>query len=306
MLGIVDLSGSFLYENSFMTAGFGHLDDYIDCLGKLVEEGIKALGKGYEIEGIGIGAPNGNIYKGTVEFAPNMPWEGVLPIVKKLGKIRKEKIVLANDADAAAIGEMIYGGAKGMRDFVVTTLGTGLGSGFVANGTLITGHDGFAGELGHVIVDPFGRVCGCGRNGCLERYVSANGLKSTVCELLSETKAKSALSSVVNDGLTAPMITEAARKGDKIALKAFEYTGEIFGRKLADVVAITGPEAIFITGGLAGAGDLLLIPTIKHMENNLMNVFKNKVKILLSSLGGNAGVLGAAALVWKNAQVGDH
>jgi glucokinase len=209
-------------------------------------------------------------------------------------------IALTNDANAAAIGEMVFGGAKNMKDFVVITLGTGLGSGIVAGGNLVYGHDGLAGELGHIIALPGGRDCACGRKGCLEAYASASGIRRTIFSLLAERMIDSELRKVSFNDLTAKMISEAAQRDDKIAIEAFEYTGMILGLKLADTVAHTSPEAIFLLGGLANSKEMIINPTKKYMEEALLPVFRNKVKILLSNLPDmNAGVLGAGALVWN-------
>ena len=208
-------------------------------------------------------------------------------------------IFLTNDANAAAIGEMIYGGAKGMKDFIMVTLGTGLGSGFVANGQLIYGSDGFAGELGHIIVSPNGRQCGCGRNGCLETYVSATGVKRTAYKMMAKYNYPSDLRLVPFNEMTAKMVSEAAQKGDMIAINTFKYTGKMLGEALANMVAITSPEAIFLFGGLAKAGPLLFEPTKDHMEMNVLKIFANKVKLLPSQLDKNAAIYGAAALVWN-------
>jgi glucokinase len=251
--------------------------------------------------GIGIGAPNGNYYSGTIEFAPNLNFKGVVPVVDHLkARFDYEVIVLTNDANAAAMGEMMYGGAKGMKDFIMITLGTGVGSGIVANGELIYGHDGFAGEIGHTIVDPAGRECGCGRQGCLETYTSAPGIKRTVSELLSTMNDPSELRDISYNDLSAKMIDSKARKGDVIALEAFDYTGEILGLKLSDAVAHTSPEAIFLFGGLAQASELIFEPTKKYLEQFLLAIYKGKVKLLPSELPpGEAAILGASALVWK-------
>ncbi len=299
IMGIVDTDGNCLYKKDIVTSEGKELNEFLRLLSDLIDEGTSFLNEEYRIAGIGIGAPNGNSKSGNIEFAPNLPWKGVLPVVEKFRGIRQERIILANDANAAAIGEMVYGGAKGMGDFLVITLGTGLGSGFVSNGRLITGHDGLAGELGHVTVNRNGRMCGCGRRGCLETYVSAKGIKRTLFKLLGHfPDIQSDLRSVSFENLEPPMITKAAEDGDKLAQMAFEYTGGLLGRKLADIVAITSPSAIFLMGGLANAGDLIISPAKKSMEINLLKVFKNKIEILPSSLKENPGVLGAAALVW--------
>jgi len=208
-------------------------------------------------------------------------------------------VVLTNDANAAAIGEMVFGGAKKMKDFIVITLGTGLGSGIVVNGRLVYGHDGFAGEIGHTNVFPGGRQCGCGRRGCLETYVSATGIKRTVFDLLANSLEDSVLRTINFNDLTAEMIAKAAKEGDQIAKKAFDYTASILGQKLADSVAHTSPEAIFLFGGLSKSGDLLLVPTRKYLEENLLAVYRGKIKVLLSEMKEvNAAVLGASALIW--------
>ena len=254
--------------------------------------------------GVGIGAPNGNFYKGTIEFAPNLPWKGTVNLVEKMKRFFPTlPVIVTNDANAAAVGEMVYGGARGMKDFLVVTLGTGLGSGFVANGQLIYGHDGFAGELGHVTVSHTGRVCGCGRKGCLETYVSATGIKRTIFKLMADSIEDSEFRHVTFTDLTAEMITKAALNGDPLAIEAYEYTGMLLGRALADAVSITSPEAIFLFGGLAKAGKYIFEPTKKYMEMNMMPIFRNKVKLLPSGIDGkNAAVLGASALAWQHVQ----
>jgi glucokinase len=254
----------------------------------------------YHLRGVGIGAPNGNYYNGTIEFAPNLLWKGVINLSQLFQNVFGIPSVVTNDANAAAMGEMLYGGAKEMKNFIMITLGTGLGSGIVANGQLIYGHDGFAGELGHVIVDPNGRKCGCGRRGCLETYVSVTGIERTVFEMLGKETESSKLRNYSFNELDAIMISKAAMDGDKLAKKAFEETGRILGLKLADAMAHTSPEAIFLFGGLAGAGDLILKPTQKYFEKYLLPVYRGKTTIRLSALQGkNIAVLGAAALMWN-------
>ncbi len=281
-------------------------DDYLQALVSEIGRMTRAV-PGSELAGIGIGAPMANYYKGTIEYAGNLPWKGVvLPVVEKMHKFFPETpIKITNDANAAAIGEMIYGGAKGMKDFIVVTLGSGLGSGFVAGGQLIYGSDGFAGELGHITVMRPGRQCGCGKRGCLETYVSATGIRRTIFELLAEfNPPKPTEESVFHRtsyaSLKTEMITEAAEKGDPIALEAYEFTGKMLGQALADMVTITTPEAIFLFGGLANAGKFIFEPTKKHMEENLLTISKGKVPILPSGVDeGNAAVLGASALIWQ-------
>lgn len=252
----------------------------------------------FVLVGIGIGAPNANYFKGTVENPPNLNW-GYVDLVKLLKKFSDVPVALTNDANAAAIGEMYYGAAKGLKDFIVITLGTGLGSGIVVNGNLVYGHDGFAGEIGHTIFDPQGRQCGCGRRGCLETYASAPGIKRTVMELIAMTNINSRLRSVSYESLDAKLITELALQGDELAIEAFDFTAKVLGIKLADAVAHTSPEAIILFGGLANAGDLLLVPTKKYLEENVFHVFRNKLKLLKSTLNeGKSAVLGAAALIW--------
>jgi glucokinase len=252
------------------------------------------------MRGIGMGVPNGNYYKGTVEMPPNLNWNEIVPLSSIMQKHYGVPAALTNDANAAALGEMKFGVAKGMRNFLVVTLGTGLGSGFVVNGDIMYGADGFAGELGHVTVNPEGRMCGCGKIGCLETYVSATGIRRTVYKLLADHTEDSEMRRISFDDLTGEMITEAALRGDKIAIEAFDYTSKLLGIKLADTVAITSPEAIILFGGLTKAGAHLLEPTHKYMEQYMMPIFKNKVKLLVSGLtGANTAVLGASALIWN-------
>ncbi len=301
ILGVVDMDGNILKRNSMPTKTESDYHSYMDSLVELINDTISSFEDAVDIRGIGVGAPNGNYYNGTIEFAPNLNFQGVVPVVDFLKeKFDFEIIVLTNDANAAAIGEMIYGGAKEMRDFIMITLGTGVGSGIVVNGEMVYGHDGFAGEIGHTIVDPNGRECGCGRRGCLETYTSAPGIKRTVFELLSEMNESSILRTVSFEDLSAKMIDKAARDGDVIAKEAFDYTGDILGLKLADAVAHTSPEAIFLFGGLAQAGELIFEPVVHYMEEHMLNIYKNKVKVLPSELPpGDAAILGSSALVWK-------
>lgn len=301
VMGLVDKSGKVLDQKSIPTETHPDYKIYMNALCNAVKKMIDDQKGNVEIMGIGVGAPNGNYYNGTIEFAPNLKFEGVVPVVDFFKeKFDYPHIVLTNDANAAAIGEMIYGGAKGMKNFIMITLGTGVGSGIVVNGEMVYGHDGFAGEIGHTIVDPNGRDCGCGRKGCLETYTSAPGIKRTVFELLSTSIEPSELRSVSFNDLHAKMIDEAARKGDAIALEAFDYTGEVLGLKLADAVAHTSPEAIFLFGGLAQAGELIFEPVKKYMEDQMLNIYKDKVNVLPSELpAGEAAVLGSSALVWK-------
>ena len=301
-IGLIDEKGTSHAEMSFTTqAGNTYFEDFINVLSEHIHK-IISVSDNYSVKGIGIGAPNGNYYKGTIEHAPNLKWKGVLPLAELLSKKTNLDVVkLTNDANAAAIGEMAFGVAREMRNFVVMTLGTGLGSGIVVDGKLLLGHDGFAGEIGHVTAVRSGRKCGCGKKGCLETYVSATGITRTAFELMASENVDSTLRNISYKDLTSMYIAEAAKAGDYIALKAFEQTGEYFGKALADTVAHLSPEAIILFGGLANAGDLLLNPVIKNMEKNLMPVYKGKVRVILSGLnsGANAAVLGASALVWK-------
>jgi glucokinase len=292
-------TGKIIFESSIPTKGELKADQLFDRLFGEIDKSFKKYENEYELIGIGIGAPNANYYKGTVEQPPNLNWGivNVLDIVKKHSSLPS---AITNDANAAAIGEMIFGAAKEMKDFVVITLGTGLGSGIVVNGQLVYGADGFAGEIGHTIVDPDGRECGCGRKGCLETYASASGLRRTVYELMGTTNISSELRDVSFNQLTSKDIADAANRGDKLALEAFDYTAKILGLKLADTVAHLSPEAIILFGGLALAGELIIDPTKRYMEKFMLNIFKNKVQIIPSALpGAHAAVLGASALIWN-------
>ena len=299
--GIVDAEGKVYGEGRISTARYPDIDRFQDDLFLGIQNLLRAQGDKFEVAGVGIGAPNANYYDGTIEDAPNLPWKGVVPFVEKFRRFFPSLPVrITNDANAAALGEMIYGSAKGMKDFIVITLGTGLGSGFVANGELLLGRSGLAGELGHITINRTGRVCGCGRKGCLETYVSATGIKRTVFKLLADHMGPSEFRDIPYNGLTAEMITRAALNGDPLAIEAYEYTGEQLGRALANAVLITGPEAIFLFGGLAKAGKYIFEPTRRHMEANMLPHFRNKVELLPSGVPeGNAAVLGAAALIWS-------
>lgn len=299
--GFVDQAGNFLAESNIPTATHEHVTDYVRELCTATHDLFGTIAATSTLIGVGIGAPDGNYYQGTIEYAPNLPWHGIIPFVELMQPYYPQlPIYLTNDANAAAIGEMIYGGAKGMQDFLVVTLGTGLGSGFVAHGKLIYGHDGFAGELGHVIVSPDGRQCSCGRKGCLETYVSATGVKRTAYKMMAKYLSSSPLRDIPFNEMDARLISEAAQAGDELAQETFRYTGEMLGKALANVVAITSPEAIFVMGGLAKAGELLFKPARETMEQNLMKLFKGKVKLLPSQLSKNAAIYGAAALVWES------
>lgn len=303
--GIVDKKGECLAAKSFSTTSYGDVDEFQKHLYVEIQAMKNSLNKKINLKGVGVGAPNGNYYRGTIEYPPNLDWKGIIAFAGKFKKYFPGiPIVLTNDAKAAALGEMLYGGARKMKNFIVITLGTGLGSAFVANGQLIYGHDGLAGELGHVNVKQNGRICRCGNRGCLETYVSATGLKKTFFQLLKSRSGKSKLRNLSLGELTSEMICNEAKKGDVLALEAFSITGEILGRKLSDVVAITNPEAIFLLGGLARAGELLFKPVLESLEKNLFPVFRGKVKVLPSKLKGkNSAILGAGALVWNEINI---
>ncbi|MEY2596217.1 MAG: hypothetical protein RL634_924 [Bacteroidota bacterium] len=299
--GIVDRNGNVLFSSEMSTKKHKTIETFIDELYVHLNELIEKAGGIGRMRGIGMGAPNGNFYSGTIEYAPNLPWKGIIPIAKMVSDKFKLDVTLTNDANAAAIGEMMYGAAKGMKDFIMITLGTGVGSGFVANGQLIYGHDGFAGEIGHTIVIPDGRIHeGTNKKGSLESYASATGVRLTALEVLENSKEPSLLRSLNKDEIDSKAVYDAAIKGDKLALEIFEFTGKILGISLANAVMISSPEAIILFGGLTKAGDLILKPTRTHMEENLIQVFQNKVKILISHLKeSDAAILGASALVWE-------
>ena len=254
------------------------------------------------VQGVGVGAPNGNYFSGCIENAPNIQWasDTSVPIAQLLSaELGGLGVTLTNDANAAAMGEMEYGAARGMKDFIVITLGTGLGSGIVCNGHLVYGHDGLAGELGHVCVKEGGRKCGCGKKGCLETYASATGVALTAAEMLRKSEAPSPLRQMAV--VTSKDVCEAAQNGDELAQKVFEYTGEVLGKALANFVAFSSPEAIILFGGLTHAGELLRAPVVKAMEDSLMPIWKGKIKVLFSPLSGSdAAILGASALAWNN------
>lgn len=301
VFGLVDEKGVLYAEGTIPTYKYNDFDVYLQVLCDGIKNLSEKIDDPYEIVGIGVGAPKGNYYNGCIEDAANLKWRGILPCADKIRThFPGIPVVLTNDANAAAIGEMIYGGAKNMKNFAVITLGTGLGSGIVVNGEVLYGHDGFAGELGHIIVSHNGRECGCGRRGCLETYVSATGIKRTVYKLLADHIGDSAMKNISFNELTAEMITTAAIKGDPIAIEAYRYTGEQLGRALADLIAITAPEAIFLFGGLAKAGKYILEPTERTMEEHVLFLWRGKVALRLSEINDkNAAVLGASALAWK-------
>lgn len=295
--GIVNRNGTILQKGKMKTIGHDSFETYLKNLTNHLEHLLEKEDKA-ELVGIGVGAPNGNFYSGEIAHAANLPWQGVIPFAKILEEEMGMKTTITNDANAATIGEMKYGAAKGMNDFIMITLGTGVGSGIVSNGQLIYGHDGFAGEVGHIIAVRDGRKCGCGRNGCLECYTSASGIVRTAEEWMQQRDMDTVLRQH-SGKLNSYIIHQAAEQKDAMALELFEFTGKILGQTLADVVAITSPEAIIFFGGLAMSGKLILAPTKKYLEQNLLNIYQNKVRLLLSALpDSDAAILGASALAW--------
>lgn len=300
VFGLVNKDGKILLKENISTGHFPFPEDLVLVISEQIKKSVARYNGAYELAGVGIGAPNGNFFKGTIEFAPNLKWKGVVPLANMFSERLQIKTILTNDANAAAIGEMIFGSAKGMKDFIFITLGTGLGSGIVVNGEIVYGNDGFAGEIGHVIMFPEGRICGCGRKGCLETYCSATGIKRTYSDLLMRSNEKSNFKLSAVD---AKYIHKKAIEGEKDAIEAFNYTGEILGLALANSVAYTSPEAVFLFGGLAMAGDFIFNPVKVSFEKNLLAIYKNKINILPSGLKENdAALLGSASLIWKDLQ----
>lgn len=296
--GFVDENGNILAKGTIRTDFYAEFEEYLKAL--LLEIELKKLENNVEIAGFGIGAPNGNYYRGSIENAPNLRWKGSINFTEQVTEKTRLPAFLTNDANAAAIGEKVFGNAKDMNDFIVITLGTGLGSGIFCGGKLLYGSTGFAGEIGHIVVDFGGRQCGCGRKGCLETYASATGIVRTVLEKLQDKNIKSRLRNYSEEKIDSKIIYDEAVKGDELALDVFEYTGKILGKALANAAAFSSPEAIFLFGGLANAGDLIFKPVIKYMEDNLLNNFKGTVKLMKSGLKeNNAAILGAAALCWN-------
>ena len=301
-IGVVDARGDVLAQTVIRSDVFGaDSDAFLDSLAQAIKSCIAQAGKEGEIRGVGVGAPNGNYYTGEVAFAPNLAWAASKAV--KFAEILTSKldgipVTLTNDANAAAMGEMAYGAARGMKNFIMITLGTGVGSGIVIDGKMVYGHDGFAGELGHTsVVRHNGRLCGCGRTGCLEAYCSAIGVARTAREWLESSDEPSVLREV--EGITSKDVFVAAKGGDALALRIFEYTGTLLGRSFADFVAFSAPEAIVLFGGLARAKEFLYEPMLKAMNDNLLNIWKGKVKILFSQLKeSDAAILGASALAW--------
>lgn len=298
--GIVDQNANIIASTRVKTAGHGDVNQYVDDCVAALRPIIEKVGGIEKIHAMGIGAPNGNYYTGCIEFAPNLPWKGNIPLAQMFSERLGIPVRLTNDANAAAVGEMQYGVAKGMQNFIMITLGTGVGSGIVCNGQMVLGCDGMAGELGHVIVEKDGRQCGCGRKGCLECYCSATGIARTARDILEKTDKPTSLRNIPLDQIDGLAITLAAREGDAVALEIFEYTGRILGEACANFAAFSSPEAFVFFGGLSKAGDLIMNPIKKAYDENVLRVFKGKAKLLLSELdGAGAAVLGASALGWE-------
>lgn len=300
--GLVNHRGDIIEKGELRTDAFPKIDDYVDALYKALRPIIVKDNNEESIKGIGIGAPNGNPFSGTIEYAPNLKWRGVIPMCDLVTRKFKMPSVINNDAKSAAIGEMTYGAARGMKDFIMITLGTGVGSGIVVNGQVVYGHDGFAGELGHTTIRPGGRIHpGTGMHGTLETYASATGIAVTANEMLDENpKKESLLRKYRREEITAKEVAEAAGKGDEIAQNVYRFTGQILGEALANFIMFSSPEAIILFGGVIKAGDLILKPTREHMEKNILPIFQNKVKLIFSELKeADAAILGASALVWE-------
>ncbi len=298
--GIVNHRGEILEQGSLRTDDHETPEGFVEALhGALVP--IMEQQHEYKIKGVGIGAPNGNFYTGTIEYAPNLRWKGVVPLAKMVSEKFWVPCVLTNDANAAAVGEMMYGAARGMRDFIMITLGTGVGSGIVANGQLIYGHDGFAGELGHTIIRPGGRPhWSTSLVGSLEAYCSATGIVLTAKELLEQTNDESLMRRYKPEEITSKVVYDCAVQGDALAKETYRFTGQILGESLANFIMFSSPEAIILFGGVIKAGELIMQPTKEHMEKNLLPIFQNKIKLVFSELReADAAILGASALVWE-------
>ncbi|WP_067037859.1 ROK family protein [Allomuricauda sp. CP2A] len=300
-IGLVDQNGECLEKTFFRTRDFPNLNDYLNKIKSTSDELINKMGKEVNVLGCGIGAPNASSKNGTIENASNLIWKDSVPILEKLQERMPMPMRIMNDASAAALGEMLFGGAKNMKDFIVITLGTGFGAGIVANGQLIDGYDGFAGELGHVDMTlGDGRLTGLGVRGGLEAYVSATGLKRTIMYMMSKYTVDSKFRSVAFNDLHGEDITKAAEEGDEIALKAFDYTAKIMGLALANFTAFTQPEAFILMGGLTNSGKWIMEPLEKYFNANLLQVYKGKVKLMYSEMEGKtAAICGAAALIWE-------
>ena len=305
VFGIVDTRGDIKATTAIKTGGYEKAEDYVDACIVALQAIIEQVGGREKIKAMGIGAPNANYYQGTIEFAPNLPWahDGIVPLAKmfseRLGNI---PVAMTNDANAAALGEMVYGVARGMKNFIVITLGTGVGSGIVVNGQLLYGHDGFAGELGHVTMvrGAEGRLCGCGRTGCLEAYCSATGVARTARELLAKTDRPSLLRDIKPEDITSLDVSIAAGKGDQLAQDIYQFTGRMLGEACADFAAFSSPEAFIFFGGMVKAGDLIMDPIKQSYDEHVLPIYRGKARFLVSGLdGASAAVLGASAIGWE-------
>jgi len=303
-IGLVTKQGECLEKTFFRTREYPDIDDFVDKIHSVIKELLEKNPNEFEVLGVGIGAPNASSKNGTIEHASNLIWKGTVPILQKLKSRISVPMKIMNDASAAALGEMLFGNAKGMTDFIVVTLGTGFGAGIVANGSLIDGYDGFAGELGHVDMTlGDGRLTGLGVKGGLEAYVSATGLKRTILYMMSKYMDESRFRSIAYSDLHGEDITQAAEEGDPIALKAFDYTADILGQALANFTAFSQPEAFFLLGGLMGSGKWITEPLKKYFNDYLLEVYKGKVKLMYSGMKGKtAAICGAAALIWEDHQ----
>ncbi len=304
VFGIVDARGAVIASSSIKTAKHPKVEDYVDELYTEIMRLLEQHDAVDKVQGIGVGAPNANYYTGTIEGSANLIWDGFIPLAQMLEEKFNIPVAITNDANAAAIGEMTYGAARGMKDFIMITLGTGVGSGIVVNGQLVYGHDGFAGELGHMTVKRHnGRLCGCGKSGCLEAYCSATGVARTAREFIEIRQEPSLLRNIDIDEITSKDVYDAAMQGDKLAKEIYEYTGKILGEAMADMMLFSSPKAFILFGGLAKSGDLLLKPLKEALDKNLMFAFKGKPQVLLSELKeADAAVLGASALGWEAKQ----
>ena len=301
--GVVDRNGHILDQDRTLTNAHESVQEYIEDLYEKIRPMIDRAGGIDKFAGIGVGAPNGNYYTGNIEYAANLKWQGIIPFASMMATRFGMRVKLTNDANAAAMGEMMYGAARGMKHFITITLGTGVGSGIVIDGKIVLGHDGFAGELGHTIIRPGGRVHkGTGIHGSLEAYASATGMRETALEMLTQhPETPSLMRTYKSEDITSQVVYDAAVKGDKIAQEIFEFTGQLLGEALANFIMFSSPEAIVLFGGVTKAGDMLLNPTRQAMEANLVQVFKNKVKLMFSELKeANAAILGASALIWES------
>ena len=302
-IGLVNETGTILGRKTISTTDYPLVADFITAIYEAIEVLINEVAN-YDLLAIGIGAPNANYHKGTIELAPNLRWKGIIPFASMMKEKSGRPVTITNDANAAAVGEMTFGGAKGMNDFIIITLGTGLGSGIVTGGEVLYGSTGFAGELGHTLMVPGGRKCGCGKKGCLETYVSATGIVRTVISLLEESTTDSSLRETDKAEITSEMIAIAAEQGDEIALEAFRFTAEKLGIALVNAIVFSSPEAIFLFGGLAKAGRLITEPVIAYVDTHVQPIFRGSYKILQSALPeADAAILGSAALAWKRINI---